>query len=1216
MDEIEFKLNSHNSVLVVNAVDKLISIIKSKFKLSERQKFVVENEELKYLREKCTSKESLVSLSACQGLLALVQLGVLEIGHTMSTVITLLPSAHNYSAIISTMAGLLTLDLKSRIIPGQPYVCQFSQRSPQHPFISVLEKTKGAEDDVINQMHALCTHPDYVISSNSLELLRPVFLWLTCECSRATVTIRPWQLLLSLPSSTAQRQLLLACISSQQICNPRLVERSFAAYLAVTDAAIYQQNREYVVALLPVLARLSNELIKHGRDPRACYNLLERCLSLEAAEVRAAASLAAALLAENLVITSAQHLHELCNLCLNILSKYKCSAISLNTLAALSLQWLHLPSYLTTSALKVASKILDLYQQNQEEDTRLNMPNLINNKTFQTLLYTDSHLTVTFKLHQIWERIRDDPEILNSWFDELKSINDEMKLELLPFLLGVTLEKRKDAWFEQVMIKVIDILIQLVNVKKGVSVQVLPVLLYKIANDKAPSVKMACLRALPLMATTKENVPTIVAILNNLKANKGVPTSFLIMLYTSLAETQVRCFPYLQEMLIDVGSGRPDDLKWETDIARAMAVKRICQIRASSHGLELVSVISSILNKCTDKAGSVATSLALEALVYLWRGAAVAPPSTWRALEPKLGRDNRPPVQISICKLLSEIPALRVSTPEYDKLVSDAARKLWSYVAESNHSEVVEAACDALAMYRIEDYQLKDVPEIYRRTVKLPPSFCKTPADAARRPEDVLDYIPCEIWAEVFKYTNQAALPGMQRLVTKLIEREIRGYRSGVYQPDARVEPRDMSYLPSTSVVRGLMECFRKQATTPSYDFTDQTLLAILETLTSEFPKPLPPVDLCFVHELYHRGALWKTGCVKLAARQANTSGSARRFVDNYLQGIAAESEETEIRLVFDLLPILCRGMPPNSLRTPLENCLGISYGEIVNIKLKPKEKQEKKGDKQEKEEYLFVRQMEGVKEALSCEKIHDANRTLLSQIVENYFAIISDDCVAWPVYVQACCLLSTKYLERMTSPSSWWEVEAQSLRKATAVRCSVAVQCAAPLVWLNEIIDAQATLILEQEESLLAMLPVLKAAKPDDETTRQWFLQLLARTQVAFNETEDESSKLYLFDVLSLVVIALSGQYSLLDRAGNRTLRRESFPSAAAALASRPAWSDCTAKLVEWLLHTRTSKCLDSARVTVQRALLALRHTDAAVKHGVWRLDFHFDKNTLDADD
>lgn len=68
--------------------------------------------------------------------------------------------------------------------------------------------------------------------------------------------------------------------------------------------------------------------------------------------------------------------------------------------------------------------------------------------------------------------------------------------------------------------------------------------------------------------------------------------------------------------------------------------------RPSSHGLELVSLISSILNKCTDRSGAAASSLSLGALAALWRGAALAPPGTWRALEPRLARDSRTQVQI------------------------------------------------------------------------------------------------------------------------------------------------------------------------------------------------------------------------------------------------------------------------------------------------------------------------------------------------------------------------------------------------------------------------------------------------------------------------------------------------------------------------------------------------------------------------------------------
>ncbi|KAL0820730.1 hypothetical protein ABMA28_006558 [Loxostege sticticalis] len=1200
MDEIEYKLNTGNSVLVVNAVEKLISLIKSKFKPADRKKFVLENEELKFLREKCSAKETVVSLTSCQGLLALVELGVLEIGHTMSTIVTLLPTAHNYSAIISTMAGLLILDLKSRLVPGQAYVCQFSLKSPQHPFITVLEKNKTAEDDVLTQMHALCTHPDYIVSSNSLELLRPVFLWLTCNPQHAGGA-RPWQLLLSLPQCRAQMTLLLSCLSCQQICNPKLIERAFDAYAAVADTAIHRRDRPYVVALLPMLARISNELIKHGRDPRACYSLMERCLSLEAPELLHVASLTLLLLADNLPLTSALHLHELFNLCLNITSKYKCSSISLSAFIALSLQWVHMPSYLTTSALKVGSKILDLYQANDYED-RLDMPNLKTNKIFEALYYTDNRLSVTFKLNEIWERLRDNPDKLKSWLGAIEEVNGAMKLELVVFLIGIAMERRQEEWFEEVIVRALRIVVDAVDIKKELSVMLLPVLMYKIANDKSPA----------------ENVPNIVSIMTKLKAGKGVPTSFLIAMYTSLAETQVRCFPYLQEVLAETALGRPDELKWEVDIAKAAAVDRICEIRPSTHGLELVSTISSILNRCTDKAGSVSTSLVLRALASLWRGAAVAPPSTWRALDPKLARDSRVTVQCSICKLLSVVPALRVNTPEYDQLISVAARRLWSYMADSNQPQVVEAACDALAHYRVDDYKLKDLPEIYRiivivhyrSTVKLPASYCKTPADAARKPEDVLDYIPCEVWPEVFKYTNQQALAGVERLTSKLIEREVKSYRSGVYQPDGPAEPQGMGYLPATSVLRGLMDCFRKQVTSPSYDYTDAVLLSMLRTLTAEYPRPLPPVDLCFVHEALHKGTQWRSGGLKLAARQAQSVGSARRLVDNWLQAIQPEStEESEILLMFSLLPILCRGMPPNTLRGPLERCLGSSYSASTSLRAKDLEEQP-----------LFVRQLDMVREALESDRIHDANRTLLSQIVENYFSVISDDHVAWPAYVQTCRHLSSKYLERMTSPSSWWEVTSEALRKASAVRCAVALTvaesgAAAPLNWLNELIDAQAGHIADQQYSLQCILAPLKAVKPDDKSTREWFLQLMARTQVAFKETDELSAHLYLCDVFILSTVVFSGHWWLDSERQlpvNRETLRVLLPGAAAALFEREAWRENTIQMLEWLSHSRDCVQHPAVALSCQRALIALRHSAHFAAHRIWtRLESYFGKQT-----
>jgi hypothetical protein len=45
-----------------------------------------------------------------------------------------------------------------------------------------------------------------------------------------------------------------------------------------------------------------------------------------------------------------------------------------------------------------------------------------------------------------------------------------------------------------------------------------------------------------------------------------------------------------------------------------------------------------------------------------------------------------------------------------------------------------------------EKLSLKTLPECYRQGLKLPTSYAKTPIDAARKPEDVLPYIPGKHW--------------------------------------------------------------------------------------------------------------------------------------------------------------------------------------------------------------------------------------------------------------------------------------------------------------------------------------------------------------------------------------------------------------------------------------------------------------------------------------
>lgn len=107
--------------------------------------------------------------------------------------------------------------------------------------------------------------------------------------------------------------------------------------------------------------------------------------------------------------------------------------------------------------------------------------------------------------------------------------------------------------------------------------------------------------------------------------------------------------------------------------------------------------------------------------------------------------------------------------------------------------------------------------------------------------------------------------------------------------------------------------------------------------------------------------------------------------------------------------------MPPNTLRTPLEKCLGDSFSVIANTKLKNKGVEET--------EYLFIKQLEMIRVCLECEKIHDANRTLLSQIIESYMAVLNDDNVVSIYFsVKIAVLLTNRaiYLINLFTKVQW----------------------------------------------------------------------------------------------------------------------------------------------------------------------------------------------------
>lgn len=97
MDEFEQKLQLNNPVSIVQAITQLIATIKQKNLSGENKtvKHVSEYDlpELQILKVKCGDKNPLISLTASQGIIQLVEEGVLPAGATLSDLILILSTA-------------------------------------------------------------------------------------------------------------------------------------------------------------------------------------------------------------------------------------------------------------------------------------------------------------------------------------------------------------------------------------------------------------------------------------------------------------------------------------------------------------------------------------------------------------------------------------------------------------------------------------------------------------------------------------------------------------------------------------------------------------------------------------------------------------------------------------------------------------------------------------------------------------------------------------------------------------------------------------------------------------------------------------------------------------------------------------------------------------------------------------------------------------------
>ncbi|KAG8338287.1 hypothetical protein J6590_005830 [Homalodisca vitripennis] len=85
------------------------------------------------------------------------------------------------TGVTSALTELLVLELRCKLADGSAYCCPYNTRSPLHPLVAVLKRRPLAWHDVLNQLSTLCSHSDNQVVSNSLELVRPVLVYVLME---------------------------------------------------------------------------------------------------------------------------------------------------------------------------------------------------------------------------------------------------------------------------------------------------------------------------------------------------------------------------------------------------------------------------------------------------------------------------------------------------------------------------------------------------------------------------------------------------------------------------------------------------------------------------------------------------------------------------------------------------------------------------------------------------------------------------------------------------------------------------------------------------------------------------------------------------------------------------------------------------------------------------------------------------------------------------
>ncbi|KAK8725871.1 hypothetical protein OTU49_010529 [Cherax quadricarinatus] len=1178
MDEYEQKINSGNVFLQSQAITKLHTKMLEK---NQDGSSLYETEEVKCLWQTANKGDIAEATLAIETLVALVKAGLLPLPATLQNFLADITNAKSPSSLVK---GVSEIVLLSQVETDGELQCPFTgpPSGPVHPFVTIITKKPDLISTVLEEVAGILRHPERRVRTSNICHIRPLVLHTFCLTEKTLGIAQPLlSLIVSSHISHAELNIVpLLCRVAPLIKDSSRdhVERKIMVLTALAEIAVGSNLTRLQSALLPCLVMAVPFALKQGLGTRT----LERFMNTIASRLGRGCDVTVCALAEILPQTCGQLQVNLLKLGATLLSYKDGNPLVGARLLPSLLQVLSAPCTSVPGLTTAAAALVSLVQATPAQPS--SNTQLAGNEHWETLCCTFSSLVSYIPALEFSDRLVRDPQLASDWLTKLASSINQISSFYHTIVTSVFLYQGSTSQSVQQATKVLE---REVMKKKALSLEVFPMVLYRLGREVDPTTRLTLLYTLPSLAVNKLCVALVLKTLLAFWSSGSLRPLVLRLVY-DLWTVEPRTYSYLSQLIHDKSINTN-----EIQIARAFIVASICKAKPSQHGEELLPLLSGFLNECKSDDGTPQTLIALDGIYDLCANQIIDLRTTWRVIAPKLVRDKRPGVTEKLCALLGLVPVLHVASVEYEKFTSDAVTILWNWIASHRSLSVVKAAYMSLEKFKYDDYTLKMLPQYARMGHQLPASMAATPFEAARKAEDVLNYVPGLAWVKLIKGCPESHLVCVESFINSLVSREVAALPKGIYLTaiqeakrrgikgvNGQPEPQSYSFFKEMSILKAIVNFlldFSNLMKNCEHAEVKQRLLRcsvlMLEALGQSLPRPYPALDWSFLENVLISAQStcnydWITrirhSLFQIAARQCNKSNSASALISKWLVPAPSNGLTREDEIVlFKLLDHLGRGLPPTVLQPFVAYVFNQHMSETVHMK----------------------KLLEALKPNLTADFIFDTNRNVLSNAIENLNEHIDPANEVMYVAYKACVAdLPLKHIERLTSPSLWWEVTDERLYRAAVLRCHVAEKDPEELAlpWLNDLVDSAAALPGDRSHLLRVMSNTLVVRCRVKESTT-WFLQLLGRLRdhlkakpgdnlVAAHEQQQRVTFYLDLVVMGLLVwsdLWATNQMEVL--AESPALRDRLLLPSIVTLSGQTEWKQTLNQLLNWLLSSHS---------------------------------------------